>query len=120
MPDDRPSNRHEPPKVWWDGKPLPKRIVSDQVSHKEPIGWPESNRFWSPVAIGLGILSSLVATMKHDLRYLLWFSALCFTYSAWVAARQRLRSWALVAFMVLFVLAMCAGVYWMYFWLGHP
>jgi hypothetical protein len=57
--------------------------------------WYETNLIWVPISIGLGTLPAVIAAMKHDLRWLLIISWICFVVAAWVAARRTvpIASW---------------------------
>jgi len=79
--------------------------------------WYESNLLWGPAALGGGILLTVVAAMKEDLRWLLWLALPCFLLACWTVAKQikqvKLR-WAVAG--VCF-LGVCSGLYWTNAWL---
>ena len=59
--------------------------------------WWESNLLWVPFALGVGTLLTVVAAMKHDLRWLLIFAWICFVVAVWVGSRRFRRVWWIVA-----------------------
>ncbi len=53
------------------------------------IPWYESNLLWGPTGIGLGIISTVIASVKHDLRWLLVVAWLLFVLTAWHLFRNK-------------------------------
>lgn len=78
------------------------------------VPWYESNLFWGPLALAGGILLTVVAAMKHDLTWLLWFAWVCFGVVIWWLAR-RTREVLLIS--VLGVVVAGAGLLWLSNWL---
>jgi hypothetical protein len=79
--------------------------------------WYESNLLWVPLSTGIGILLTVVAAMKHDLRWLLWIGGLCFSVAGWrIFAHFRSAAWrrTLTGISIVFVFG---GLYWMGVWL---
>src|SRR6202521_2730496 len=75
--------------------------------------WYESNLLWGPGALGVGILLTVVATKKADLRWLLWLALPCFLLACWIVVKQirppKLRRiMAAICFLVI-----CGGFFWM-------
>ena len=93
----------------------------DEINNiPQQVPWFESNLLWGPVALGAAILLALVVAMKHELRWLLGFVALCFIFVLWALVRRRLKAWLLVVVVSIGGLLICGGIYWMYRWLGQP
>lgn len=85
-----------------------------------PPPWYESNLFWGPVALGAGILLTVVAAMKHDLRWLLWLAWPSFVFAFWTVIKcvnpVRVRRIAIGACVVV----VGTGLYGMGIWLRIP
>jgi hypothetical protein len=90
----------------------------DEQIKQEQVPWYESNLLWGPIPLGGGIVLSVVAGMKHDLRWVLYFAIPCFIFPSWVLLRRWFRRWALAASVLVAVLLICGGFYWMSKWLG--
>lgn len=90
------------------------------TDRSQQVPWYESNLFWGPVPLGTGILLAVVAAMKHDLRWLLWFAAPCFIFASWTLAKRWLRGWSLGMTVLVAGLLICGGMYWIDIWLGRP
>lgn len=48
----------------------------------------ESNLAWGPIAIGCSIVLTVVAAMKHDLRFLFFVAWPCFAFGAWRLSKR--------------------------------
>lgn len=81
--------------------------------------WYESALFWGFFSLGFGILLTVVAAMRHDIRWLLWFAAPCFIISAWALAKNWLKGLYLWLATSIGALLIIGGITWMYVWL-HP
>ena len=72
-----------PERAWWTKYKNPEDILpgmrpilpKDQKKPDNHNSEFESNLFWGPTALGAGIVLAVVAAMKHDLRWLLYFAA---------------------------------------------
>ncbi len=84
----------------------------DEKSKDQQVAWYESNLLWGPVALGAGILLAVVAAMKHDLRWLLYFAAPCFVFATWSLLKRWLRRLWLIASVLVCALLICGGLYW--------
>lgn len=65
---------------------------SSQAADNSPDGapWYESNVLWG----GIGIVCTVVAAMKHNLLWMLWFAWLCFMFNVWsIGRRYHRRRW---------------------------
>ena len=84
---------------------------------KEPkLPWYES-AFWFFLSLAFGIFFTVVAAMRHDIRWLLWFSALFFIISAWILAKKWLIGLRLWMTTVVAAVLIISGITWMYVWL---
>ena len=93
---------------------MDEQIADEQQPTLPHAPWFESNILWSPVTAGIGTLLTVVAAMKHDLRWLLIFAWVCFVVAAWViAGRFRARWWITTVAAVGIGLAF----FWMNAWL---
>jgi hypothetical protein len=52
-----------------------------------PSPWYESNVFWSPTCLAIGLIVSVIAIVKQDLRWLFLLAWPLFTLSLWWAVR---------------------------------
>lgn len=80
----------------------------------------ESNLAWGPIAIGCSIVLTVVAAMKHDLRFLFFVAWPCFAFGAWHLCKRipyrALSYWIAGIFCVL-----VAGILWgLNLWLSPP
>jgi hypothetical protein len=55
--------------------------------------WYESNRFWSPITFGGGIVITVVAVVMHNLFWLLFMAWPCFIFGACVASGKSNKKW---------------------------
>ena len=92
-------------------------MESQQPSSPQP-PWYESNLFWGPVALAVGIVLTVVAAMKHDLRCLLWFAWACFEVAIWSLARRTRRA-LLASILILDGVLVGGGLLGINHWL-HP
>jgi hypothetical protein len=92
-------------------KPPPSQKAEEATT---PPPWYESNLLWGPLALSAGIILTVVAAMKHDLRWLLWFAWPCFCVSIWWLAR-RTREIILVS--ILGAVLSGVGLLWLSSWL---
>lgn len=79
--------------------------------------WYESNLLWAPVTLGVGTILTVVAAMKHDLRWLLIFAWVCFAVAAWVIGRRLSRVWWITG---IAAFALTGIFLWMNWWLRPP
>ncbi len=77
--------------------------------------WYESNIFWVPVSLAVGIILTVVAGMKHDLRWLLWFAWPFFGVAIWWLAR---RTQDVIILSALGIAVTGIGLLWLSDWLG--
>ena len=82
--------------------------------------WWETNLIWGPASLGFAIVLTVVASLKHDLRWLLWFAAPCFALAFWALVKYWLHRWSLTLSLVIAGLLIGGGMHRMYVWLGHP
>ena len=94
--------------------------MDSEASKKPTIPWYESNLVWGPISLGVGILLTVVAAMKHDLRWLLWFALPCLLFASWSAAKYASRAWLRWLIMGVCMLVLCGGLYATGVWLGSP
>jgi hypothetical protein len=80
----------------------------------EGVPWFESNLFWGPLGLASGIILTVVAAMKHDLRWLLWFAWPCFGVAIWWLAK-RTREVFLVS--IFGITLTGGGLLWLSHWL---
>jgi len=99
---------------------LDKAEVQKPVNNAGKASWYESNLFWGPMALGISILLTVIGAIKHDLRWLLWFAAPCFTIGFWALIKRWLRRGWLVLSVVFAGLLICLGLYRVHGWLGTP
>lgn len=92
-------------------------IVNVPPASNKTVPWYESNLFWGPAALGVGILLTVVAAMKQDLRWLLWFAAPCFLLVSWSAVKQIERAGLKWLLMSVCFLVICGSLYGMHLWL---
>jgi hypothetical protein len=71
--------------------------------------WYEGNMFWGPFSLGVGIVLTVVAAMRHDLRWLLLFAGACFVVAGWRIAKAIGRRVSLVT---LLIAVFIAGGFW--------
>lgn len=95
-------------------------IPVDENIKEQPVPWYETNLFWGPLALGVGILLAVVAAMKHDLKWLLYFAAPCFVFAAWALLRRWVKSWLLALCVLVAAVLIVAAGYWMIVRLGKP
>lgn len=86
---------------------------------KSQVVWYESQLIWGPLPLGAGIVLTVVASMKHDLRWLLWFAAPCFIVASWAVLGNWLRTWRLSVALVIVATFVCGTIYQINMWLGH-
>lgn len=92
----------------------------DEKIAEQQVPWYETNLFWGPAAIGVGIVLAVVAAMKHDLIWLLYFAAPCFIFAAWALLKRWLKRRQLVLSVVVAGVLICGAGYWTRVWLGKP
>jgi hypothetical protein len=60
----------------------------------------ESNLVWGPIGIGVSIVLTVVAAIRHDPRFLLWFAWVCFIFGSWRICKAipfvALAKWVLI------------------------
>jgi hypothetical protein len=66
--------------------------MAENSKHSNP-PWYESNLLWGPLALAGGIILTVVAAMKHDVRWLLWCAWPCFSVAIWWLARRTREVW---------------------------
>jgi hypothetical protein len=93
-----------------------KRLSGSAPSSVSP-PWYESNLFWGLVALGAGILLTVVAAMKHDLRWLLWLAWPCFVFASWTVIKRVKRVWVRRIAAGACIVVVGAGLYGMGIWL---
>jgi hypothetical protein len=79
--------------------------------------WYERNSFWGPLALGIGVLLTVIAAMKHDSRWLLIVACPCFLLASWGAVRQISRPWAKHLLMFFIAVLICGSLFWLNVWL---
>jgi hypothetical protein len=87
-------------------------MSEDTISPGSP--WYESNVFWGPLSLAFGVILTVTAAVKHDLRWLLLFAWPCFGIAIWWLAR-RTREVLLIS--VLGTVLAGAGLLWLSGWL---
>lgn len=86
--------------------------AASESSHGTP--WYESNVLWG----GIGIVCTVVAAMKHNLLWMLWFAWLCFLFNVWsVGRRYYVRRWWI---WICGTLVISAGLFGVKIWLSAP
>ena len=77
----------------------------------------ESNLVWGPLGIGSSIVLTVIAAMKHDLRFLFFAAWPCFVFGLWRLCRyipyKRLASWVVLVCGV----AIAIGLWFLSAWL---
>ena len=79
--------------------------------------WYERNLFWGPVALGSGMVLTVVAAIKHDLRWLLVPALLCFLIASWAALRGVKPIWLRWAAVAAAAVVVSGGLYQLDHWL---
>jgi len=89
---------------------MPSSGTTKTISGTGPTPWYESNLLWGPLALGVGILLTVIAAMEHDLRWLLWFAWPCFGAVVWWLARRTHKK---VLISITGIVVVGAGLLWL-------
>ncbi len=80
----------------------------------------ERNPFWACVTTAAGIILCVIAAMRHDVRWLLWFAWLLLCAGAWLAVRAIPNKILRVILAVVLWCAIGFGLYGLNLWLKPP
>ena len=62
--------------------------MADNKKLRAESSWYESNLLWGPLALASGIILTVIAATKQDLRWLVWLAWPCFGVAIWWLARR--------------------------------
>lgn len=88
--------------------------LSGRKSNENP--WWERNSFWGWFSLGIAIVLTVIAAMRHDVRWLLILSFPCFLGALWALVRQIETSWKKVTIMLVGAIMISGGLHRLYVW----
>jgi hypothetical protein len=80
----------------------------------------ERNSFWGSLSLGIGIVLTVVAAMKHDIRWLLILAGPFFLLALWALVKQLKGYWTKIVIMAVGAIAISGGLYCLNVWVSPP